>query len=48
MDRKDIAWENEDWIYLAVDIAGYYEHCNEFSGSIKGREVTEWLSGTVN
>jgi hypothetical protein len=38
MDLRDIGWENVDWI---SPVTGSYEHGNEPTGSIKGREFLD-------
>jgi hypothetical protein len=40
MDLREIGWDGVDWIDLAQDRD---EHGDEPSGSIKCREVLEWL-----
>jgi hypothetical protein len=43
MNLSEIGWKGVDWMHLARDIAvvGFYEHGNEPSGSIKGREFPD-------
>jgi hypothetical protein len=43
MDLREIGWDGMDWINLAQDRDQWSEHGNEPSGSIKCREILEWL-----
>jgi hypothetical protein len=43
MDNKDIGWEGVNWIDLAHDRAGCWEHSNELYGFIKCGEFLDQL-----
>jgi hypothetical protein len=42
MDVEKIKWDGKDWIHLRTgNVEGSYVHGNEYSGSIKLREILE-------
>jgi hypothetical protein len=41
MDLREIGWGGIDWIHLADEVEGSFEHGNEPFGSIKCWDVLE-------
>jgi len=45
MNLKAVVWKAKDWIYVAQDtkMTDSFEHRNEHSGSLKCREIRDYL-----